>query len=82
MTTSRDFANYCCDLLASVGPCVAKRMFGGFSISMEGLTLAVLADLGEGEKLWLKGDAAPAADTRLRAARYSPTTQDRACPGR
>ncbi len=57
MTTSKDFADYCCDLLASVGPCVAKRMFGGFSISMEGLTLAVLADMSEGEKLWLKGDA-------------------------
>jgi DNA transformation protein and related proteins len=58
MTTSKDFANYCCDLLASAGPCVAKRMFGGFGISTEGLTLAILADLGDGEKLWLKGDDA------------------------
>jgi DNA transformation protein and related proteins len=58
MSTSKEFASYCCDLLASTGPCVAKRMFGGFGISTEGLTIAVLADLGEGEKLWLKGDAA------------------------
>lgn len=58
MTTSRDFASYCCDLLNSAGPCVAKRMFGGFGISTDGLTIAILADLGDGEKLWLKGDDA------------------------
>ncbi len=56
MTTSHDFANYCCDLLASAGPCVAKRMFGGFGISTEGLNIALLVDLGDGEKLWLKAD--------------------------
>jgi hypothetical protein len=27
------FADYCCELLASVGPCERKRMFGGFGIS-------------------------------------------------
>ena len=53
-----DFANYCCDLLRSAGPCVAKRMFGGYGISTDGLTIAILADLGDGEKLWLKGDDA------------------------
>jgi DNA transformation protein len=56
MPTNTDFANYCCDLLASTGPCVAKRMFGGFGISTDGLTIAILADLEDGEKLWLKGD--------------------------
>ena len=56
MPTNLDFANYCCDLLASVGRCVPKRMFGGFGISTDGLTIAILADLGDGEKLWLKGD--------------------------
>ena len=56
MPTNADFANYCCDLLASAGRCVAKRMFGGFGISTDGLTIAILADLGGGEKLWLKGD--------------------------
>jgi DNA transformation protein len=49
-----DFALYCCELLSTVGPCVARRMFGAYGISTEGLTLAILADLGSGEKLWLK----------------------------
>lgn len=54
--TSRpnEFAQYCCELLSAVGPCVAKRMFGGYGISVDGLTIAILADLGAGEKLWLK----------------------------
>jgi DNA transformation protein len=29
-------------------------MFGGYGISVGGLTIAILADLGKGEKLWLK----------------------------
>jgi DNA transformation protein len=49
-----EFAQYCCELLSSVGPCVARRMFGGHGISTDGLTLAILVDLGQGEKLWLK----------------------------
>lgn len=49
-----EFAQYCCELLSTVGPCVAKRMFGGYGISVDGLTIAILADLGQGEKLWLK----------------------------
>ena len=58
MATPRDdFALYCCELLAGVGPCTARRMFGGYGISQEGLTLALVADLGGGEKLWLKADA-------------------------
>jgi DNA transformation protein len=56
MPSNLDFANYCCDLLASAGRCVPKHMFGGFGISTDGLTIAILADLGDGEKLWLKGD--------------------------
>lgn len=51
---ANEFALYCCELLSSVGPCVAKRMFGGYGISIDGLTLAILADLGDGEALWLK----------------------------
>ena len=47
---------YCCELLSGVGPCVAKRMFGGFGISTDGLTFALVADLGDGEILWLKAD--------------------------
>ena len=55
--TNTYFANYCCDLLASAGRCIPKRMFGGYALSTDGLTIAILADLGDGEKLWLKGDA-------------------------
>jgi DNA transformation protein len=51
-----EFVQHCLDLLASVGPCVAKRMFGGWGISTGGLTLAIIADLGDGERLWLKAD--------------------------
>ena len=51
-----EFATYCCDLLSAAGPCVAKRMFGGYGLSTDGLTLAIIADLGDGEKLWLKAN--------------------------
>ena len=53
---NRDFADYCCELLASAGPCVAKRMFGGWGISVDGMSIAIIADLGAGDKLWLKAD--------------------------
>ena len=54
------FADYSCELLQSAGPCVAKRMFGGWGISVDGLTIAILANLGGGDTLWLKANA----DTR------------------
>jgi DNA transformation protein len=57
-TPTSEFAQYCCDLLSAAGPCVARRMFGGYGISTDGLTVAILVDLGAGEKLWLKADAA------------------------
>ncbi len=53
---NEEFATYCCDLLGAIGPCVLKRMFGGYGISLGGLTVAIMTDLGEGEKLWLKAD--------------------------
>jgi len=62
VSAPREFANHCCELLASVGPCVARPMFGGWGIATDGLTLAIIADLGEGERLYLKTDA----DTRAR----------------
>jgi DNA transformation protein and related proteins len=33
-------------------------MFGGWSIDVDGMTVAIIADLGGGEKLWLKADDA------------------------
>jgi DNA transformation protein and related proteins len=53
---SRQFADYCCEILCTQGPCVPKRMFGGWGISIDGMTLAIITNLGSGEKLWLKGD--------------------------
>ena len=53
---NQEFATYCCDLLGTIGPCVLRRMFGGFGISVDGLTVAIMTDLGQGEKLWLKAD--------------------------
>jgi DNA transformation protein len=61
-----EFAAYCCELLASVGPCNARRMFGGWGISTGGLTLALIADLGQGERLWLKAN--DASRSRFEAA--------------
>ena len=56
MAANREFADYCLELLSGIGPCVARRMFGGWGLSQGGLTVALIADLGEGEKLWLKAD--------------------------
>ena len=60
MAVSKDFADYCCELLSGVGQPIAKRMFGGWGISVEGLTIAVIADLtklgGANVKLYLKVD--------------------------
>ena len=33
-------------------------MFGGYGISTEGFNIAIVADLGAGERLWLKADGA------------------------
>ena len=55
-TITTDFADYCCELLSSLGPCRAKRMFGGWGISTEEMTVAILANLGQGDTLWLKAD--------------------------
>ena len=54
--STRPFANYCCELLAPLGPCAVRAMFGGFGLSLDGMTLAIVADLGHGECLWLKAD--------------------------
>ena len=55
-SSSPDFAQYCCELMGSLGPCRAKRMFGGWGISTDGLTIAIVADLGQGDILWIKAD--------------------------
>jgi DNA transformation protein len=61
MAISKDFADYCCELLSGIGKPVPKRMFGGWGISVDGVTIAVIADLGKlggsNQKLYLKVDA-------------------------
>ena len=66
MTVSKDFADYCCELLSGVGQPVAKRMFGGWGISVEGMSIAWLLDLsdsgtGNNAKLYLKASDATRA---------------------
>lgn len=56
MPTDASFAEYCCELLSSVGPCAPRRMFGGWGISTRGLTIAIIADLGGGQTLYLKAN--------------------------
>jgi DNA transformation protein len=56
MASDLSFANYCCELLGSVGPCTARRMFGGFGISTDGLNIALVINLGGGDTLWLKAN--------------------------
>jgi DNA transformation protein len=56
-TPDAGFADYCCELLSCLGPCRAKRMFGGWGISCDGLSVAIIADLGDGDTLWLKASA-------------------------
>jgi len=40
----REFALYAADLLQGVGPVVAKPMFGGFGLFLEGLMFGLIAD--------------------------------------
>jgi len=48
----QEFASYVVDLMQSVGPVNAKRMFGGHGIFLEGLMFALIAD----RTLYLKVD--------------------------
>lgn len=50
------FVRHCCELLAAAGACRARRLFGGFGISVDGLTFALVA----WDTLYLKADAASA----------------------
>jgi DNA transformation protein len=52
------FAHHCCELLAGAGPCEVRPMFGAWGISTGGYTIAIVADRGAGERLWLKADGA------------------------
>ena len=63
LTADSEFAQYCCELLAAIGPCQSYRMFGGLGLrTADGLNVAIVTDLGEGDTLWLKADAVVRAD--------------------
>ncbi|WP_353398517.1 TfoX/Sxy family protein [Hydrogenophaga sp. 5NK40-0174] len=46
------FVEHARELLSGLGPCAAKRMFGGWSLSIDGMTLAVISR----DVLYLKGN--------------------------
>lgn len=48
-----DFANHCMELLAPLGPVLARRMFGGFGLYVDDLFLAIISR----DELYLKADA-------------------------
>jgi DNA transformation protein and related proteins len=47
-----DFADHCCELMGGLGHVQAKRMFLGWGLSVEGLTVAVIA----WDRLYLKAN--------------------------
>lgn len=51
-TPSLAFAQHCCELLACLGPVKAQRMLLGWGLSVDGLTVAVIA----WDTLFLKAD--------------------------
>lgn len=53
LSPGADFADYCCELLGSLGEVQAKRMFLGWGLSVDSLTVAVIA----WDTLYLKANA-------------------------
>ncbi len=47
------FVLHACELLSGVGPCIARPMFGGWGISVDGMNIALIA----WETLYLKTNA-------------------------
>ncbi|MDE2047913.1 MAG: TfoX/Sxy family protein [Betaproteobacteria bacterium] len=52
-TPQSRFADFVCELLASVGPVSARRMFGGYGLYAEGVMLGLIAQ----DRVFLKTDA-------------------------
>lgn len=47
------FVLHACELLSGVGPCVARRMFGGWGVSTDGMNIGLIA----WDTLYLKTNA-------------------------
>ena len=56
------FALHACELLSGLGPCEAKRLFGGWGIAVEGMNIAIII----GDTLYLKSN--PVTEPRWLAA--------------
>jgi len=54
MAVSREYVDYLLESLAPLGRVVAKRMFGGVGLFLDGLMFAIVID----DQLWLKADDA------------------------
>lgn len=52
MAKRSEYADYICEQLAPLGPVVARAMFGGYGLSLDGLTFAIIVD----DALYLKID--------------------------
>ena len=52
MGVSREYLDYLLDSLAPLGRVVARRMFGGAGLFLDGLMFAIVID----DQLWLKAD--------------------------
>jgi len=50
--TEKEFVSYVVDIMQSIGPVGARRMFGGHGIFLDGLMFALIAD----STLYLKAD--------------------------
>lgn len=71
----QEFADHVVDLMQSIGPVRARRMFGGHGIFLDGLMFALLAD----GALYLKADTQTAGDfVRLGLARFTYNKQGKA----
>ena len=70
-----DFANHCMELLTPLGPVLARRMFGGFGLYVDGLFVAIISR----DELYLKADGTSQSryeDAGCEPFRYSKTGKD------
>jgi DNA transformation protein and related proteins len=58
MSPLSSFAQHSVDLLASVGPVKARAMFGGYGLSLNGVSIGLIAD----DRLYLRVDDATRAE--------------------
>lgn len=52
MSASRDYVEWVVELLAPLGAVVARRMFGGYGLFLDGLMFAIVS----GDAVWFKVD--------------------------